>query len=35
VLTYGKRAGADEACRKVFALAKEQPEAVVVMPRAA
>jgi hypothetical protein len=28
VLTYGKRADADEACRKAFALAKERPNAV-------
>src|SRR5205807_259864 len=27
VLTYGKRADADEACRKVFTLLKERPEA--------
>ena len=28
VLTYGRRADADEACRKVFALASQRPEAV-------
>jgi hypothetical protein len=28
VLAYGTRADADEACRKVFTLAKERPEAV-------
>ena len=28
VLTYGTRADADEACRKVFALASERPTAV-------
>lgn len=28
VLTYGQRADADEACRKVLALARERPEAV-------
>ena len=28
VLTYGKREAADEACRKVFALAQERPAAV-------
>src|SRR5262249_25008849 len=28
VLTYGRRADADEACRKVFALARARPEAV-------
>jgi hypothetical protein len=28
VLTYGKRENADEACRKVFALTSERPEAV-------
>jgi hypothetical protein len=28
VLGYGKRDGADEACRKVFVLAKERPEVV-------
>jgi hypothetical protein len=28
VTTYGQRADADEACRKVFLLAKERPEAV-------
>lgn len=28
MLTYGRRADADEACRKVFSLAKERPNAV-------
>jgi hypothetical protein len=28
VLTYGARADADEACRKVFVLARERPEAI-------
>jgi len=35
VLTYGRRAAADEACRKVFALAREQPRAVPLFVQAA
>ena len=33
--TYGNRADADEACRKVFVLAKERPEAVPLFVQAA
>ena len=35
VLTYGKRADADEACRKAFALLHERPEAVPLFTQAA
>jgi hypothetical protein len=35
VTTYGNRADADEACRKVFVLAKERPEAVPLYVQAA
>ena len=35
VTTYGNRADADEACRKVFVLAKERPEAVPLFVQAA
>jgi hypothetical protein len=35
VTTYGNRADADEACRKVFILAKERPDAVPLYVRAA
>ena len=35
VLGYGKREGADEACHKVFALARERPEAVPLFLQAA
>src|SRR5262249_35465063 len=35
VLGYGKREEADEACRKVFALARERPEAVPLFAGAA
>jgi hypothetical protein len=34
-LTYGDRADADEACRQVFVLAQERPEAVPLFVRAA
>lgn len=35
VLGYGKRDGADEACRKVFVLAGERPEVMPLFERAA
>jgi len=35
VLTYGRRADADKACRKVFALASKRPEAVPLFVQAA
>jgi hypothetical protein len=35
VLTYGQRADADEACRKVFALVKERPESVPLLVQTA
>jgi hypothetical protein len=35
VLGYGKRAEADEACRKVFVLARERPDAVPLFAQAA
>jgi hypothetical protein len=35
VLGYGKREGADEACRKVFVLARERPEFLPLFERAA
>jgi hypothetical protein len=35
VLTYGTRADADEACRKVFVLAKERPSAVPLLMQTA
>jgi hypothetical protein len=35
VLGYGKRAAADEACRKVFVLARERPEGVPLFVQAA
>ena len=35
VTTYGNRADADEACRKVFVLAKERPEVVPLYVQAA
>ena len=35
VTTYGNRADADEACRKVFVLAQERPEAVPLYVQAA
>ena len=35
MLTYGNRADADEACRKVFVLAKERPETVPLFVQAA
>jgi len=35
VLEYGKRADADEACRKVFTLARERPEAIPLYVQAA
>ena len=34
-LTYGKREDADEACRKVFALASQRPEAVPLLVQTA
>ena len=34
-MTYGDRADADEACRKVFALIKGRPEAATLFVRAA
>ena len=35
VLTYGTRADADEACRKVFALARQRPNAVPMLVQTA
>ena len=35
VLTYGERADADQACRKVFALARERPEAAPLFAQTA
>lgn len=35
ILTYGRRADADAACRKVFTLAKERPAAVPLFMQAA
>jgi hypothetical protein len=35
VLTYGTRADADEACRKVFVLARERPDAVPLLVQTA
>jgi hypothetical protein len=35
VLTYGARADADEACRKVFSLTSQKPEAVPLFVQAA